>query len=113
MSDEFEPTIAEEPASQEPASQEPPAPVFATTGFPWGAVTLLIGVALVVVFMVQNTESVSVEFLWLSGYFSLAIVILVTVGATIVVTEIAGLAYRRRRRRAYLGKKRSRGDTEA
>jgi uncharacterized integral membrane protein len=78
-----------------------------TTGIAWGAVLLLVLIALIVVFVVQNTSSVSVDFLWLSGEFSLAVVLLVTIGATIVITEVAGLVYRRRRRKAQTAKKRT------
>ena len=75
--------------------ESPPEP----TGFPWGAAVLLVGVVLVAVFAVQNTESVHVEFLWFEGRFPLAIVILVTAVAAVLLAELAGLVYRRRRRR--------------
>jgi uncharacterized integral membrane protein len=70
-----------------------------TTGIAWGAILLLLGIALVVIFSVQNTDAVPVKFLWLEGEFSLAFVVLVTVGVIIVLTESIGLSYRRRRRR--------------
>jgi uncharacterized integral membrane protein len=78
-----------------------------TTGIAWGAVLLLVLIGLIVVFVVQNTATVPVDFLWLSGDFSLALVLLVTIGATIVITEVAGLVYRRRRRRARAEKNRA------
>lgn len=71
----------------------------ASTGVAWGAIFLLLGIALVVIFAVQNTNPVPVEFLWMEGEFPLAMIILVTVGVIIVLTELAGLTYRRRRRR--------------
>lgn len=69
------------------------------TGIAWGAILLLLGIALVVIFSVQNTDSVPVRFLWWEGTFSLAIVVLVTVGVIIVLSELIGLSYRRTRRR--------------
>jgi uncharacterized integral membrane protein len=74
-------------------------PASGSTGIAWGAILLLFGVALVVIFAVQNTDPVPVRFLWLEGEYSLAIVILVTVGVIVVLTELIGLAYRRSRRR--------------
>jgi uncharacterized integral membrane protein len=70
----------------------------ASTGIAWGAILLLLGIALVVVFAVQNTDPVPIRFLWLEGDFSLAIVILVTLGVIVLLTELTGLAYRRNRR---------------
>jgi uncharacterized integral membrane protein len=68
------------------------------TGIAWGAILLMLGIALVVVFSVQNTEPVPVQFLWMEGQFPLAIVILITIGAVILITSLAGAGYRRRRR---------------
>jgi uncharacterized integral membrane protein len=90
-SSELEPE--EEPVEEE--GVEPPP----STGIAWGAILLLLGIALVVVFSVQNTDPVPVSFLWMDGEFSLAMVILVTVGVVILLTEVVGLSYRRRRRR--------------
>jgi uncharacterized integral membrane protein len=82
----------EQPVTSEPEVRE-------STGIAWGAILLLVAVALIVVFSVQNTDPVPVHFLWMDGEFSLAIVILVTVGVIIILTQLAGLSYRRRRRR--------------
>ena len=59
----------------------------------------VLGIALVVVFSVQNTDPVPVRFLWMEGQFPLAIVILITIGAVVLLTALIGGAYRRRRRR--------------
>ena len=91
--DSFGPEPDAEPAGGEPLEATP------STGIAWSAILLFLGIALVVVFSVQNTDPVPVEFLWLEGEFSLAIVILVTVGVVILLTEVIGLSYRRRRRR--------------
>jgi uncharacterized integral membrane protein len=85
---------AVEQGSQE-KQQQPPS----TAGIAWGAILLLVGIALVVIFAVQNNDIVPVRFLWMEGEFSMAIVILVVVGAVILLSELIGLSYRRRRRR--------------
>lgn len=66
-------------------------------GFPWGGLIAALGTVLVVVFAVQNTETVPIEFLWLEGDFALSIIILVTALAAAVFTAAGGVLYRRRR----------------
>lgn len=73
-----------------------PSPV---DGVPWGGIIGTVGVVLLVIFAVQNTETVAIEFLWLSGEFPLSIVILVTALAAGVLA-ILSAAFLRRRRRA-------------
>ena len=67
-------------------------------GVPWGGILGTFGVVLLVVFAVQNTETASIEFLWLSGEFPLSIVILVTAVSAAVVALLSGAFFRRRRR---------------
>ncbi len=78
---------------------EHPQPEEPRPGLPWGGIIATIGLILVVVFAVQNTETVAIEFLWMSGVFPLSIVILVTAIASAVFTIFGGVFYRRRRRR--------------
>lgn len=82
---------------------EPLDPVSATgvegSGVAWGAIGFLIGIALIVILAVQNTDPVPVHFLWMDGEFSLAIVILVAVGVAVLLTELLGVSYRSRRRK--------------
>lgn len=79
---------------------DPGQPPDSGSGVPWGGITALIGVVLVVVFAVQNTESATIDFLWFSGDFPLAIVILVTaVVAALFTLSAAGFSRRRRRKR--------------
>ena len=70
-----------------------------STGIAWGAIFAFAGIALVIVFAVQNTDPVPVRFLWMEGEHPLAIVILITVGVVILLTELIGVSYRKRRRR--------------
>ena len=69
------------------------------SGVAWGAVVLLLGLALVVIFAIQNTDPVPVEFLWLDGEYPLALVILITVAVVVLIAQLFGIAYRRRRRK--------------
>jgi len=69
------------------------------TGWFW---SLIVGVVLavaIVVFVLQNSDSVTVEFLGWQGEVSLAGLLLVVALAAIVLDEIFGAFYRRRRRR--------------
>jgi uncharacterized integral membrane protein len=66
---------------------------------PWGALIALLGVVLAVVFAVQNTEPVPVEFLWFEGEYPLALVILITAGLAVLIAQLVAYLYRRRRRR--------------
>jgi uncharacterized integral membrane protein len=89
-----------EAAETAPGEAEQPEPRRAeSTGIAWGAILLMLGIALVVVFTVQNTEPVPVRFMWMEGQFPLSIVILITISAVILITELIGVSYRRRRRR--------------
>jgi len=67
-------------------------------GVPWGGIVGTLGVVLLVIFAVQNTETVSIDFLWLSADFPLAIVILVTAVAAVVLALVSGAFFRRRRK---------------
>jgi uncharacterized integral membrane protein len=69
------------------------------SGVAWGAVIMLLALALLVVFVIQNTDPVPVEFLWLDGQYPLSLVILVTVAIVVLFVELFGLLYRRRRRK--------------
>lgn len=69
------------------------------TGVPWGGLTTLVGIAVIVLFAVQNTETVAIEFLWLSGEFPLSLVILMTALVSVLFAVTAGAFYRRKRRR--------------
>ena len=102
MTDDFDRPIPPEPETTEVDEETPrtePTPATVSTGIAWGAILILLVIAAVVVFAVQNTDPVPVTFLWMDGEFSLAIVILITVGIAIVMTELAALGYRKSRRR--------------
>ena len=73
-------------------------------GFPWGGLITTLGLALIVVFAVQNTDSVEVRFLWIDGQFPLSMVILITALVSVILTALGGALYRRRRLRRRVDK---------
>ena len=100
MTDEHQdPFRAEEDPSAQPDAIEAPTRSPEATGIAWGAIFAFAGIALIIVFAVQNTDPVPVRFLWMEGEHPLAIVILITVGVVILLTELIGVSYRKRRRR--------------
>lgn len=74
-------------------------PAAGGAGIPWGGFTTVVGIALIVLFAVQNTATVNIEFLWLTGDFPLSLVILVTALVSALFAITAGALYRRKRRR--------------
>jgi uncharacterized integral membrane protein len=100
MTDEHQdPFEVEQEPPVEPETVEAQTRRPETTGVAWGAILAFVGIALVIVFAVQNTDPVPVRFLWMEGEHPLAVVILITIGVVILLTELIGVSYRRRRRR--------------
>lgn len=76
------------------------APVQKTgDGIPWGAVFLLIWAVLLIIFSVQNAEETTVQFLGWSVVMPVALLVMITALATLVLTGFGTAIYRRRRRR--------------
>jgi uncharacterized integral membrane protein len=93
-------TLAVEPVVQSASPERVVERVPTGTGLRWG---LILGIVLsipLVVFLAQNTQSVTINFLAWSGQVPLVAVLGVTVIATIVIDELIGLAVRSRRRKA-------------
>jgi uncharacterized integral membrane protein len=65
----------------------------------WGLGIFLVLALVVVVFVVQNSGNVAVQFLNWEGSFPLPLIIMVTVLVSVVADEVLGLTRRRRRRR--------------
>ena len=78
---------------------EPPQPEEPTEGLPWSGIVATVGLILVVVFAVQNTEVVTVKFLWMDAEFALSIVILVTTLAAGIISAVATAFLRKSRRK--------------
>ncbi len=73
--------------------------VFSSAGPVWSVIIGFLVAAAVVAFITQNTHAVKVNFLWMHGNTSLAVIVLVVTFAAVVIDELAGLALRFRRRR--------------
>jgi uncharacterized integral membrane protein len=69
------------------------------TGIYWGLIVGLILAAAVVVGVTQNSQRVEVKYLVWEGHASLAVVLLATVVVTVALTTVAGVVWRRSRRR--------------
>jgi uncharacterized integral membrane protein len=67
-------------------------------GVPWGAILLLLWAVLLIVFSVQNAENTPVEFLVWDWSIPVALLVMITALATLVLTGLGFAFYRRRRR---------------
>lgn len=83
----------------EDESTESTPPVVESPGIPWGLALALVVAVLLIVFAVQNTQTVQLRFLVWETTAPLVIVVAVAVVAAIVFDELLGWALRRRRRR--------------
>lgn len=73
--------------------------VYAGTGLSWAFVAFVVLAAAVILFVVQNTDRVRVEWAFWDFEASLAGVVLVAILAAVLLTSLVGLAWRRSRRR--------------
>lgn len=67
-------------------------------GIMWGGIALVVLAAAFVVVAVQNAHDVEFRFLWLTASTPLVLVIAVTIALTLLVDEVVGFWWRRRRR---------------
>lgn len=82
--------------------------VYAGTGLPWGYVVLVVVAAAVILFVVQNTDRVRVEWAFWDFDASLAGVVLVAMLAAVILTSLVGLAWRHSRRQTLTERERVR-----
>lgn len=81
------------------AETTPGGKVFIGTGFFWGLVVGLILATLVIILAAQNTASITVRFLGWEISTPLIVLILGSLLIGVVLDEVAGAIYRRRKRR--------------
>jgi uncharacterized integral membrane protein len=81
------------------AETTPEGKVFIGTGFFWGLVLGLILATLVIILAAQNTASITVRFLGWEISTPLIVLILGSLLIGVVLDEVAGAIYRRRKRR--------------
>lgn len=84
-----------------PATSDGP-PEFAAehrdTGIVWTGIALLTAIVVVLMIVFQNTQTVQFEFLWADVDISLSLLLIITFGLALVIGEIIGYVWRRRRR---------------
>lgn len=68
------------------------------TGIIWALVATATAGLILLVLIVQNTETVVVHFLWFTWSVSLVVLVLATILLTVCVAESIGLVWRHRRR---------------
>lgn len=78
---------------------EPQAEISDRPGVPWGLAAFLVGTVLLVVFVVQNAQSVGLKFLGWEGEYPLSLIIILVIAVSVILDEILGGLLRRRRRR--------------
>lgn len=67
-------------------------------GIMWSAIAVLVVLAAFIIVVIQNSESVPFEFLWITVDTPLALIIAVAVAASLAIGETIGWAWRRHRR---------------
>lgn len=93
-----------QPADAAPAPAVAPAipqktrRVYRGTGVVWALVAALVAVVLLVILIAQNTDPVTIHFLWFTPEVSLVVLVLASVVLAVCVTEGVGLVWRHRRR---------------
>jgi uncharacterized integral membrane protein len=94
-----EPAATELPQAPATVARRPPARTRASAAW-LGACLAVAVLAVLVVFMLQNTASVQVSFLWMDGSAPLAIVLLIAgVGASLVTMMVGAARITQLRRR--------------
>lgn len=96
MEEEYRP---DEAWSEEDAPVEEPSRPADRPDVPWGLAGFLVAVVLLVIFVVQNVQEVSLRFLAWEGEYPLSLIIILVIAISVLLDEFLGAARRRRRRR--------------
>lgn len=93
--DDYEIHDVDDNLEPELATPVPPEP----EGVAWGAILLGFWAVVLIIFSVQNAERATVNFLGWSFDMPVALLVIVTALATLVVAGVGSFFYRRRRRK--------------
>lgn len=107
------PSAPEAPPAEEEKTERVVVRPEPTTGIPWRLGLFLALTVVVVIFAVQNTQEVVLEFLGWSWRLPLVIIITITVVVSVILDEILGGIIKRQQRRRRLEReelKRLRGE---
>lgn len=100
------PDVEADAERTEPSTQATPAPYSEPTpGIPWRLALFLLLAVVVVIFAVQNTQDVELQFLGWSWQLPLVIIITITVVVSVLLDEILGGIIKRRQRRRRMERK--------
>lgn len=93
------PSPPSSPSRTAPAGEPETRREFVGTGVFWSLIIGAIVALALIIFIIQNSESIRVEFLGFDWSMALAGVVLIAVLAGVLVDEMVGVIYRSRRRR--------------
>lgn len=82
----------------DPSAGDTPTAEASDTGLFAGAILLLVGIVVLLIVAIQNSQDVEFEFLWITMTTPLLVVILVTIAVAVLLDEAVGLVWRSRRR---------------
>lgn len=74
-------------------------------------ILLLVGIALLVIFMSQNSEEAHIELLWFDGFFPVSILIIGSAFLGALIAMLGERIIRRRRRKEHLAATADEGET--
>ena len=75
-----------------------------STGLSWSLIAGLILALGIIVGIVQNSQGADVHYLFWTGHASLAVLLLATIVATVALSALAAVVWRRNRRRQLTGR---------
>ena len=96
--EEFTEPTPSEPLTAAQKAESGGSAAGADSGIPWGLGFFLLVSVLLVVFAVQNTQLVTLNFMGWDGEFPLVVIIVAVAVVAIILDEVLGAVLRRRRR---------------
>ena len=85
-------------AATDGRADDEPVRDYRGTGIIWAAVGLVLAVALFVIITLQNMQDVEFSFLWFDAATPLSLILAITFAVALVIGEVIGFVWRRRRR---------------
>jgi uncharacterized integral membrane protein len=92
------PADVDDPTTAERAADAEPIRDYRGTGIVWGGVLVVVLAVALLMVGFQNSHDVEFNFLWIDTSAPLVLILAFTVAAAVVIDEIVGVVWRRRRR---------------